>query len=43
MKKQKILFDLDGTIIDSSQGIFASLNYAMKEMNRNPLDSKTLK
>lgn len=43
LKKTKILFDLDGTIIDSSQGIFASLNYAMKEMNRNPLDEKTLK
>jgi len=43
LKKTKILLDLDGTIIDSSRGIFASLNYAMKEMNRKPLDSKTLK
>ncbi len=43
LKKKKILLDLDGTIIDSSKGIFASLNYAMKEMNRNPLDLKTLK
>jgi len=43
LKKGKLLFDLDGTLIDSSAGIYASLNYAMKEMNRKPLSQKTLK
>ncbi|GMA46519.1 NIF family HAD-type phosphatase [Tetragenococcus muriaticus] len=43
MEKTKLLFDLDGTIIDSSRGIYASLNYAIKEMNRSPLPQKTLK
>lgn len=43
LEKTKLLFDLDGTIIDSSRGIYASLNYAIKEMNRSPLPQKTLK
>lgn len=43
MKKTKLLFDLDGTLIDSSAGIYASLNYAMKEMNQKPLSQEILK
>ena len=43
MKKTKILFDLDGTIIEPSQGIFQSVNYAMEKMNRIKLSNETLK
>ena len=43
MKKSYILFDLDGTIIEPSQGIFQSINYAMKKMNRPELSLSVLK
>lgn len=32
MKKEKILFDLDGTIIDPSEGIFKSVLYSLEKM-----------
>ncbi|KPG68610.1 hydrolase [Enterococcus sp. RIT-PI-f] len=38
-----ILFDLDGTIIDSSEGIFSSIQYAMEKMNRAFLDLAQLR
>ena len=43
MEKSYILFDLDGTIIEPSQGIFQSINYAMKKMNRPELSLSVLK
>ncbi|MCD5003316.1 HAD-IA family hydrolase [Enterococcus saccharolyticus] len=43
MKKDNILFDLDGTIIDSSEGIYASINYAMRKLNKEELPSNVLK
>ncbi|MGL5439349.1 MAG: HAD hydrolase-like protein [Filifactoraceae bacterium] len=32
--KRLILFDLDGTLLDTSQGIFACFNYVCKKLNR---------
>lgn len=43
MKKAHILFDLDGTIIDSSEGIFNSINYAMKKLVKEELSLEVLK
>ncbi|MGX7197012.1 HAD hydrolase-like protein [Enterococcus olivae] len=43
MKKETILFDLDGTIINSSQGIFASINYAMEKLGQEKLSSEILR
>lgn len=31
---RQLYFDLDGTIIDSSEGIFASVRYALNKMNK---------
>lgn len=38
-----LFFDLDGTIIDSSEGIYASVQYAMEKMGRAPLEEKVLR
>ena len=38
-----ILFDLDGTIIDSSKGIFSSIQYALKKMDHELLDADQLR
>ena len=43
MRKQHILFDLDGTIVDSSQGIFSSINYALRKLEREELPLDILK
>lgn len=43
MKKNYLFFDLDGTLIDSAEGIFHSLNYALEEMDRTRLDEATLR
>lgn len=32
-QKQVVLFDLDGTVIDSSEGIFNSIDYVFKELS----------
>lgn len=37
------LFDLDGTIVDSSLGIINSIKYALTEMEREIPDDKTLR
>ncbi len=36
--RNTVIFDLDGTLIDSVQGITASMNTALREMGRRPLD-----
>ncbi|UUX33394.1 HAD hydrolase-like protein [Fundicoccus culcitae] len=38
MQKQNIFFDLDGTLIDSSPGIFSGISYALKKMQREDID-----
>lgn len=42
MKKENLFFDLDGTIIDSSQGIFNSIKYVVDSYNLKMPDNKTL-
>lgn len=42
MTKENLFFDLDGTIIDSSEGIFNSLRYVIKTHNLFMPDEKTL-
>jgi len=43
LQVKNVFFDLDGTLIDSSQGIFASINYAMKKLNHPLLSQELLK
>lgn len=43
MKKKYIFFDLDGTIIDGSKGIYSSVNHAMTRMNRPPFNEEILR
>ena len=44
MKKYKlIIFDLDGTLLDTSKGIFNSVRYAEKMMGFEPLKDDKLK
>lgn len=38
MKYKYILFDLDGTLSESAQGIRESLEYMLKELNAEPVD-----
>ena len=33
--KQQLFFDLDGTIIDSSEGIYSSIRYALEKLDMN--------
>lgn len=40
---KQLFFDLDGTIVDSSKGIFASIRYALGKMNKPELDPATLR
>lgn len=40
--KKYLLFDFDGTIVDSSQGIFAAIQYALKQLNLPAVDQKIL-
>jgi phosphoglycolate phosphatase len=42
MTAPPIAFDLDGTLSDSSEGITRSINYALIELNRDPLPKKQL-
>ena len=41
-KIKALFFDFDGTIVDSSKSIFASIQYAMQQLNQPPLDEKML-
>lgn len=41
-KFKALFFDFDGTIVDSSKSIFASIQYAMRQLNQPPLDEKML-
>lgn len=41
-KYELILFDLDGTLLDTSQGIFNSVRYAEKEMGFTPISEECL-
>ena len=43
MRYRTVLFDLDGTLVDSSPGIFNSLKYAFTEMEREIPDETTLR
>ena len=40
---QYLLFDLDGTLTDSAEGIINCVQYAMEKMGRTPLDKEELK
>lgn len=41
-KYNVVLFDLDGTLLDTSKGIFNSVRYAEKKMNFTPVDDEVL-
>ena len=41
--RKKVLFDLDGTIIDSSEGIYGSIQYAMEKMGKEQLAQDVLR
>lgn len=43
MKYKCVLFDLDGTVTDSSEGIINSIKYALGKMNFHEYDSAVLK
>ena len=43
MKKDFLLFDLDGTIIEPSHGIYQSINYALSKMKRAILSEEELR
>ncbi|NLM66223.1 MAG: HAD-IA family hydrolase [Enterococcus sp.] len=43
MKKDFLLFDLDGTIIEPSHGIYQSINYALSKMKRAILSEEQLR
>jgi 2-phosphoglycolate phosphatase len=42
-KIKNIIFDLDGTLIDSSEGIVAAIEYSLEQMNVPPQDKEMLK
>lgn len=43
MENHYVLFDLDGTITDSSKGIINSIRYALKKMGMDELDEQRLR
>lgn len=43
MKQNNLFFDLDGTIIDSSEGIFGSIQYALEKMDKPALTEAQLR
>ena len=42
-KYKVVLFDLDGTLLDTSEGIFNSVRYAENKLNLEPLPEEKLK
>ena len=42
-KYQLVIFDLDGTLLNTSKGIFNSVRYAEKELKLKPIDDILLK
>lgn len=38
-----LFFDLDGTLVDSSAGIYSSIGYALEKMGREPLEIADLR
>lgn len=42
-KYQLLIFDLDGTLLNTSKGIFNSVRYAEKELKLKPIDDSLLK
>ena len=42
-KYSLVILDLDGTILNTSKGIFDSIKYVIKSMNLENLDENTLK
>ncbi len=42
-KTEAILFDLDGTLIDSAPDLAAAVNATMKELGRPPYDEETIR
>lgn len=43
MEKTTILFDLDGTLVDTEEGIAKSLRYAMDKLGMEPPDASTIR
>lgn len=43
MKYDTIIFDLDGTLLDTSRGIFNSVRYAERMLNLPPVEDETLR
>ena len=42
-KKDLVIFDLDGTLIDSAPSLHKALNYMLQELNLEPLDLETVR
>lgn len=43
MQNKMVIFDLDGTLIDTSPGIFGSVRYAEQQLNLKPIADSDLK
>jgi len=42
-KKDLVIFDLDGTIIDSAPSLHKAVNFMLKKMGKEPLDLETVR
>jgi phosphoglycolate phosphatase-like HAD superfamily hydrolase len=43
MKASYLIFDLDGTLIDSSVGVIAAVNYAFRQLGQTPPDEAAIR
>ena len=43
MRYEAVVFDFDGTVADTAQGIFESVQYAMKKLDLPPASEQTLR